>query len=81
MKRTAGLVVGMVLLALGAQGAIRLLVDHDNAGLLGWVPGGFAAQLSCYAVMTALGVLLAGWGKPSGSRADAAGSEQSPKQP
>jgi len=62
MKHIAGLIAGMVLLVLGAQGGIRLLVDHDNAGLLGWLPGGFATQLSCYAVITLAGVLLAGWG-------------------
>lgn len=61
MKHIAGLITGMVLLVLGAQGGIRLLVDHDNAGLLGWLPGGFAAQLSCYAVITLAGVLLASW--------------------
>ncbi|ONI89106.1 hypothetical protein ALI22I_16465 [Saccharothrix sp. ALI-22-I] len=62
MKNTAGLIAGMVLLALGAQGGIRLLVDHDNAGLLGWLPGGFAARLSCYAVIALAGALLASWG-------------------
>ncbi|GGP44033.1 hypothetical protein [Saccharothrix coeruleofusca] len=69
MKSTAVLVLGMVLLALGAQGAIRLLVDHANAGLLGWVPGGFAVQLSCYLVVTAAGVALAVRGKSAESRA------------
>ncbi|WP_410672143.1 hypothetical protein [Amycolatopsis sp. cmx-4-68] len=52
----------MVLLALGAQGGIRLLVDHADRGLLDWVPGGFATCLTCYAVLTLAGVLLAGWG-------------------
>jgi len=62
MKHVTGLVAGMVLLVLGAQGAIRLLVDHDNAGLLGWLPGGFAGRLSGYLVMTVAGLLLAAWG-------------------
>jgi hypothetical protein len=62
MKHTIGLVAGMVLLALGAQGAIRLLADHDNAGLLRWMPGGFGAWLSCYVVATAAGIGLAAWG-------------------
>ncbi|WP_285625941.1 hypothetical protein [Actinoallomurus iriomotensis] len=32
---------------LGAQGAIRLLADHHDAGLPRWLPGGFAARLAC----------------------------------
>lgn len=43
MKTSIVQTVGVALLVLGAQGAIRLLADHDNAGLLGWLPGGFAA--------------------------------------
>ncbi|GAA4202267.1 hypothetical protein [Actinocatenispora rupis] len=62
MKRITGLIAGMVLLALGVQGGIRLLADHANAGLLGWLPGGFPVRLACYAVVAAVGVLLAGWG-------------------
>ncbi|WP_433271152.1 hypothetical protein ACQPZF_11650 [Actinosynnema sp. CS-041913] len=66
----AGLIVGMVLLVLGAQGGIRLLADRANAGLLGWVPGGFPVWLSCYVVITAVGVLLAGWGSGKVKRAE-----------
>jgi hypothetical protein len=55
------LVVGMLLLVLGAQGGIRLLVDHGDAGLLAWMPGGFAAWLTCYATAAIAGTLLAGW--------------------
>ncbi|MEU6034058.1 hypothetical protein ABZ801_01475 [Actinomadura sp. NPDC047616] len=62
MKSSIVLTIGVVLLGLGAQGAIRLLADHDNAGLLGWLPGGFAAWLACYLVATVAGVLLAAWG-------------------
>ncbi|WP_313888617.1 hypothetical protein [Mycolicibacterium sp. CBMA 226] len=58
-----GLVAGVALLVLGAQGGIRLLVDHRNAGLLDWVPGGFAAQLFSYAVIAATGAALAYWGR------------------
>lgn len=60
--KVATLVVGMLLLVLGAQGGIRLMVDHNDAGLLGWLPGGFAVRLACYAVMTVFGVLLAARG-------------------
>ncbi|MGM1059796.1 hypothetical protein [Saccharothrix sp. Mg75] len=62
MRNTAVLVIGMVLLVVGAQGAVRLLVDHGNAGLLDWLPGGFAVRLSCYAVLAVAGLLLAGRG-------------------
>ena len=62
MRNVAGAVVGMVLLALGAQGGIRLLVDHDNGGLLHWMPGGFAVWLCGYVVISLAGALLAGWG-------------------
>jgi hypothetical protein len=58
--RNAVLVVGMILLVLGAQGGIRLLVNHGDAGLLRWMPGGFAVWLSCYVVITVAGMLLAG---------------------
>jgi hypothetical protein len=62
MGRVVVLVLGMVLLVLGAQGGIRLLVDHDNAGVLQWLPGGFAAQLGCFGLMTLLGAALAAAG-------------------
>lgn len=62
MKPVAGQVVGMILLVLGGQGAIRLLVDHDNSGILGWVSGGFMVRMICYAAITVVGVSLAVWG-------------------
>ncbi len=71
MKHQIGLIIGMVLLALGAQGAIRLLADHDNGGLLRWMPGGFGVWLACYVVATAAGIGLAAWG---GQKAKQAGN-------
>ncbi|SCF05369.1 hypothetical protein [Micromonospora chokoriensis] len=61
--RTTTLVIGMILLVYGAQGAVRQLVDHDNAGLLGWLPGGFGVQLAGHVVLGIAGLLLAGWGR------------------
>jgi hypothetical protein len=61
--KTALLVLGMVLLVVGAQGAIRILIDHDNAGLLGWLPGGFGVHLAAYVVLAVAGLLLAGQAK------------------
>jgi hypothetical protein len=54
-------ILGAVLTVLGAQGAIRLLVDHANTGLLAWLGAGFAGTVVGYLVVTALGVVLAGW--------------------
>ncbi|RSN62276.1 hypothetical protein [Actinomadura sp. WAC 06369] len=54
-------VAGMLLLVLGAQGAIRLIADHDAAGLLGGMPGGFPAALVVHLAGTLAGILLAGW--------------------
>ncbi|GAA0266271.1 hypothetical protein GCM10009539_61320 [Cryptosporangium japonicum] len=68
MQRLVGLVVGMVLVAVGAQGAIRLVVDHDDAGLLGWVPGGFWVRLACYLVAVVVGLGAAAWGAPKTQR-------------
>lgn len=56
------LVAGMVLLVVGAQGGIRLLADRDDEGLLGWLPGGFAAHLAYFALMTIVGVAAAARG-------------------
>ena len=58
----ATLILGMVLLALGAQGAIRLLIDEADAGLLAWLPGGFVVQLIAYVALTIAGVAMASWG-------------------
>ncbi|GGU02147.1 hypothetical protein GCM10010272_54120 [Streptomyces lateritius] len=42
------------------QGAIRQLVDHNNAGLLRWLAGGFAASITVYLVAVAIGAVVAG---------------------
>ncbi|MEU6154537.1 hypothetical protein ABZ816_31560 [Actinosynnema sp. NPDC047251] len=61
MKYDVFQIAGAILLVLGGQGAVRLLLDHADSGLLGWVPGGFGAQLAGYLVATAAGAVLAGW--------------------
>lgn len=63
-------ILGAVLMCFSAQGLIRLLIDHDYTGLLGWLSGGFAVLLAAYVVALAVGVLLTGW---SHSRAKALG--------
>ncbi|MFE7105225.1 hypothetical protein ACFU98_25975 [Streptomyces sp. NPDC057575] len=52
--------LGVALLVLGAQGAIRRLADHDNAGLLGWLPGGFAAGITVHVLAAVGGAVVAG---------------------
>jgi hypothetical protein len=56
-------ILGMAFLVLGGQGVIRQLVDHRNAGLLGWLPGGFAASVTVYVVAVVIGAGLAGWAR------------------
>ena len=60
---------GMVGLALGGQGAIRLLIDNSVAGLLSWLPGGFAAQFLAYVAIAVGGAVLAGWGADQARKA------------
>ncbi len=71
MSKTLWQVIGMILLVVGGQGAVRMLIDRDDAGLLGWVPGGFAVQLGCQIAVTVAGVLLAGWATRTGKAAEA----------
>ncbi|MEV6758768.1 hypothetical protein [Streptomyces sp. NPDC051214] len=63
-------ILGAVLMCFSAQGLIRLLIDHDHTGLLGWLPGSFAVLLGAYVVVLAGAVVLTGW---SHSRAKALG--------
>ncbi|MDN0194584.1 hypothetical protein [Streptomyces sp. S.PNR 29] len=63
MKYDVLQILGVALLVLGGQGAIRQLVDHDNAGLLGGLPGGFAAGITVYLVAVAIGAVVAGWAR------------------
>ncbi|MFF3957167.1 hypothetical protein ACFYY1_28700 [Streptomyces sp. NPDC001890] len=51
--------LGVVLFVLGAQGAIRQLADHDNAGLLGWLPGGFAVGVTVHVLVAVAGAVVA----------------------
>lgn len=55
-------------LPVGAQGGIRLLADHNDAGVLRWLPDSFAVQLGGFALMTVVGVALAARaGRPAGA--------------
>lgn len=63
MKYDFAQITGMVLLVVSAQGAIRLLIDHSDTGLLTWLPGGFPAALAGYLAALVAGAALAGWGR------------------
>ncbi len=63
MRYDALQVLGVALLVLGGQGAVRQLADHGNAGLLGWLPGGFAASITVYFVAVAIGAVVASWAR------------------
>ncbi|MGI5479443.1 hypothetical protein [Streptomyces lavendofoliae] len=52
--------LGTALLVIGGQGAIRQLVNHGNAGLLGWLPGGFAVSITVYLLAVVIGAVIAG---------------------
>lgn len=54
-------IIGMALLIAGGQGLIRLVVDTDNRGFLGWLPGGAASVGGGYAVLVVAGIALAAW--------------------
>ena len=56
-RQVTWLCLGLVLLALGAQGVIRLVVSHDP-GALRHLPGGFVVRLAVYAVVCLLGFRL-----------------------
>ncbi|MFE1029606.1 hypothetical protein ACFW5I_34535 [Streptomyces sp. NPDC058818] len=55
--------LGVTLLVLGVQGTIRLLIDHGDAGLLGWMPGGFAVGVTVHLCAAGIGVVLTGWAR------------------
>ncbi len=71
-KYVAIQILGFVLLVLGAQGAIRLLVDHSDGGLVAWVPGGFTGWLIADLAAVGIGIALTWWGQ---ARARAHGSQ------
>ncbi|MEE4422825.1 hypothetical protein [Streptomyces bugieae] len=63
-------IIGAAAMVVFTQGAIRLLVDHRNTGLLGWLGAGFGGTLAAHGLLVAAGVLLTGW---SHTRAKALG--------
>ncbi|MEU9120904.1 hypothetical protein AB0C96_13770 [Streptomyces sp. NPDC048506] len=70
MKYDVLQIIGAATMVVFAQGAVRLLFDHGNIGLLGWLGTGFAATLAAHVLLVVVGVLLTGW---SHARAKALG--------
>ncbi|MFC4086083.1 hypothetical protein [Amycolatopsis samaneae] len=57
-------ILGMVITIVFAQAAIRSLFDHTSAplwGALDGIPGGWGGRLVVLLLLTAVGVVLAGW--------------------
>ncbi|RDI44502.1 hypothetical protein [Nocardia mexicana] len=57
-------VAGMVVTVVFAQAALRQLFDHEKSQLWGvfdWIPGGWSVRFVALLLVTAVGVLLAGW--------------------
>ncbi|ALG86367.1 hypothetical protein [Gordonia phthalatica] len=52
-------IVGVALFVIGIQGAIRVLVDHSNRGLVSWIPSGFGGALTADVVLVVVGSALA----------------------
>lgn len=63
MKYDVLQILGVALVVLGGQGAIRQLVDHADSGLLGRLPGGFAAGITVHVVAVTIGAIVAGWAR------------------
>ena len=58
MRQLVLIGLGLILCALGGQGVIRLLINH-NPGALHVLPGGFAVQIAAYIAMFAVGYRMA----------------------
>jgi hypothetical protein len=57
MRQIALVVLGLVMLAVGAQGVIRLVISHEP-GALRHLPGGFLVQLVVWAAIALFGLSL-----------------------
>jgi hypothetical protein len=58
MRQMALVVLGLLLLAIGAQGVIVLVISHDP-GALRHLPGGFVVQLVVYGAIALFGLAMA----------------------
>jgi hypothetical protein len=58
MRQILVVVLGLLLLATGAQGVIRLVIEHEP-GALRFLPGGFMVQLVAWAAIAWFGLTMA----------------------
>jgi ABC-type Na+ efflux pump permease subunit len=58
MRQIALVILGLMLLAIGAQGVILLVISH-NPGALRHLPGGFLVQLVVYGAIALFGYSMA----------------------
>jgi hypothetical protein len=58
MRQMALVVLGLLMLAVGAQGVIRLVIGHEP-GALRHLPGGFPAQLVVWGAIALFGLSMA----------------------
>ncbi|WP_280262563.1 hypothetical protein [Nocardia wallacei] len=64
-------VAGMILMVFFAQAALRQLFDHEKSqlwGMFDWLPGGWSVRFIAMLLLTAVGVLLAGWADDKAKR-------------
>lgn len=54
-------ILGVALVVLGGQGLVRLLVDHSNYGIFGWLSHDFVVLLVTHTVVVVMGGALAAW--------------------
>ena len=66
--KTFLLILGVVLLALGARDVVRLLIDNNASSLFGWIPGGFTVHIAAGVVVAVAGVLVAGYASKKQSK-------------
>lgn len=61
MKNAFLQILGFVLMVLGLQGLIRLLVDENAAGLLGWIEADVSLLIAINVVIAIAGMSLLTW--------------------
>ena len=61
MKYIAAQIIGIILTVLGGQGAIRLLSNQSDAGVLAALPGDISLKIGLYVAITTAGAFLVAW--------------------
>lgn len=60
-------IAGVALVVLGGQALVRLLFNHADGGLLGFLPGGFPVWAGANIILLVAGAALALWGQRPGT--------------